>query len=301
MRHMMLMLAGFCLTIAAAAQNTGAAPGPEIVVAEPGATLLADEMGFLRVRAIRGPDWEIEKVRNPEGVWIAELRSRGAKVMEFADCGEREEWMRFMLWPIDAADPDLLLVLRYSGGIDGSDALDIIHLKNNFRTLLRSAAEFKFHQVTDLNGDAWPEVVGASRHYAYFLDLPRELSPFPTVILSYRPDAKKYQCQNHRFPDLAREKAEIHRKEFEQNQQAAGTFAYDRWNQNSRQALASLVSWILGMCYRGESEVAWAYLHEFTTPETANLIQPVIAERLATEPYYQEVLRTQARDSAPQN
>lgn len=297
MRYILVLIAWCGIVLSGNAESPPVVPAPEITVAGPEQTYVADEMGFLRVRAIRGPNWEIEKVKNPEGVWIAELRSRGAKVMEFAECGEREEWMRFMLWPIDAADPDLLLVLRYSGGVDGSDALDIIHLKNNFRTLLQPAAEFQFHQVTDLNGDAWPEVVGASRHYTYILDLPRELSPFPTVILSYRPDAKKYQCQNHRFPDLARETAEIYRKEFERNQQAAGTFAYDRWNQDSRQALASLISWILEMCYRGESEVAWAYLHEFTTPETANLVQPVIAERLATEPYYQEVLRTQARDA----
>lgn len=301
MRYVLSWIPLLCVASAGLAENPPAVPSPRITISGPEQAPAADAMGFLRVRAIRGPDWEIEKVRNPEGVWVAELRSRGAKVMEFADCGEREDWMRFMLWPIDAPDPDLLFVLRYSGGVDGTDALDIIHLKMNFRTLFRSSGAFTFQQVSDLNGDAWPEVVGTCRHYAYIFDLPQDMSPFPTLVLTFRPDANKYQCQNSLFPEFVRDKAEVYRRAFEANPKAAGTFVYDRWNEESRRALASLVAWLLEMCYRGESEVAWAYLHEFASPETANLVQPVIAERLATEPYYQEVLRTMARDKAIAN
>jgi hypothetical protein len=51
----------------------------------------------------------------------------------------------------------------------------------------------------------------------------------------------------------------------------------------------------------GQSEAAWAYVHQFIAPETANLVQPVITEKLSTEPYYQEMLRTLERDKLAGN
>jgi hypothetical protein len=78
-------------------------------------------------------------------------------------------------------------------------------------------------------------------------------------------------------------------------------FVYDRWNEESRRAFASLVSWILETCYMGQSEAAWAYVHQFAAPETVNLVQPVITEKLSTEPYYQEMLRMLERDKLAGN
>lgn len=301
MRLILIVLNCFGMAVVTCGQEPPGLPEPEIATVETGAVAPADSMGFLRVRAIRGPDWEIEKFKTPDGLWYAELRARGAKVTEFGNCGEREDWMRFMLWPVDATHPDLLLVLRYAGGIHGADALDIIHLKEDFRTLFHSVDEFNFNQVSDLNADGGPEIVGVSRHYAYLFDLTRDASPFPTVVFSFRPDAGKYMCQNHRFSSVLSEKALGYRDAFERSHLAKGMFVYDRWNEESRRAFASLVSWILETCYMGQSEAAWAYVHQFAAPETVNLVQPVITEKLSTEPYYQEMLRMLERDKLAGN
>ena len=301
MRQILIALACFGFAQAGYGQPGPEVSAPEITIVESTASNTADAMGFLRVRAIRGPDWEIEKFKNPEGLWGAELRARGAKVTEFGECGEREDWMRFMLWPVNAAEPDLLLVLRYAGGAHGSDALDVIHLKENYRTLFRSVNEFNFNQVKDLDGDGWPEIVGVSRHYAYIFDLPWDASPFPTVVFSYRPDANKYMCQNHRFTEVLSEKAVRYRSAFEQSPAAKGNYTYDRWNEENRRAFGALVSWTLETCYLGHADAAWAYLREFTAPETVNLMQPAITEKLATEPYYQELERVRDRDAVAGN
>ncbi len=298
LQRIVLVLLHVGLVTTAFSQPAANSTETEVVAADTNTANTADAMGFLRVRAIRGPDWEIEKVKNPEGLWLAELRSRGATVMEFGDCGEREDWMRFMLWPVEAPDPDLLFVLRYAGGAHGPDALDVISLKVNFRSLFHSVGEFNFNLVKDLDNDGWPEIVGVSRHYAYLFDLPWEQSPFPTVVFSYRADAKKYMCQNHRFTSVLSEKADRYRKAFESSPATKDTYKYDRWNEESRRALSSLVAWTLEMCYMGQSNAAWAYLREFTTPETYNLVHPMITEKLATEPYYQELERVEQRDAA---
>jgi hypothetical protein len=301
MRHALVAIATLGFALTGYGQPEPVVSAPEISTAESTAVNPADAMGFMRVRAIRGPDWEIEKFKNPEGLWGAELRARGAKVTEFGECGEREDWMRFMLWPVDAAKPDLLLVLRYAGGAHGSDALDVIHLKENFRTLFRSVDEFNFNRVKDLDGDGWPEIVATSRHYAYIFDLPWSVSPFPTVVFSYRPDAKKYLCQNYQFADVLSEKALRYRSDFERSPAAKGNFKYDRWNEENRRAFGSLVAWTLETCYMGNSDAAWAYVREFTEPETMNLLQPAITEKLATEPYFQELERMRIRDAAAAN
>ena len=268
---------------------------------EPGQGSAADAMGFLRVRVIRGNDWDIAKFKNPDGLWHAQLNARGAKVTEFGECGDNENWMRFMLWPVDAADPSLLLVLRYAGGAHGSDSLDIIHLKENFRSVFRSIDQFNFNQVKDFDNDGMPEVVGVSRHYAYMQELSRSQSPYPTVVFSYRPDAKQFLCQNHRFTSVLEEKAVRYRSAFEKSTVAKGKYEYDRWSDASREAFSSLLSWVLETCYMGQEEAAWAYLNEFTTPKTATLIRNAVTEKMSTEPYYQDLKRTLARDKTAAN
>lgn len=273
---------------------------PEIVTS-PSQPLTADAMGFLNVRAIRGGEWSIERMKNPDGLWYARLEARGALVTEFAECGNREDWMRFMLWPVDDPDPRLLLVLRYAGGVNGPDALDIVHLKENYRTLLKLVNDFNLTKVEDLNGDGWPEVIGKSRMYGNLMDLTRSMSPEPTLVFSYREDAKQYLCQNHRFRESINKTADLRRKSFEQSPVAKHTFSYEKWNETSRAACSDLVAWITETCLMGDEASAWAYLEHYATPDTAVEIKSAIQERLDMDPHYKAVKRTQERDSGVEN
>ncbi|MBX7256893.1 MAG: hypothetical protein K1Y02_11075 [Candidatus Hydrogenedentes bacterium] len=278
--------------------NAWAAPEadkPEII-SSPGQAMTADAMGFLNVRAIRGKEWSVVRMKNADGLWYARLEARGALVTEFADCGNREDWIRFMLWPIDDPDPRFLLVLRYSGGVNGPDALDIIHLKENYRTLLKVSSDFNLTKVEDLNSDGWPEVIGKSRLYGNLLDLTRAMSPTPTLIFSYREDAKQYLCQNQKFREKIGETADARRKSFEQNPVSKHAFSYEKWNETSRAACADLVAWVTETCLMGDEASAWAYLQQYTTPDTAVEIKAAIQERLEADPYYKAVKRTQERD-----
>ncbi len=268
---------------------------PEILSA-PGESTTADAMGFLNVRAIRGEEWTITRMKNPDGLWFARLEARGALVTEFADCGNREDWIRFMLWPIDDPDPRLLLVLRYAGGVSGPDALDVISLKENYRTVLKLTNDFNLTKVEDLNGDGLPEVIGKSRLYGNMLDLTRAMSPAPTLVFSYREDAKQFLCQNQKFREKINESANLRKRSFEQSPLAKHTFSYEKWNEASRSACADLSAWVADTCLMGDEASAWAYLEQYATPETASAIRAAIEERLETDPFYKAVKRTQTRD-----
>jgi len=190
----------------------------------------------------------------------------------------------------------LLLVLRYAGGVSGPDALDIIQLKENYRTILKLTNDFNMTKVEDLNGDGWPEVIGKSRLYANLLDFTRTMSPAPTLVFSYREDAKQYLCQNQKFREKISESSNLRRRSFEQNPVAKHKFSYEKWNETSRAACADLTAWVAETCLMGDEASAWAYLDQFATPETAAAIKAAIEERLENDTYYKAVKRTQARD-----
>jgi hypothetical protein len=273
-----------------------AAPGAATVW--PGQSMTADAMGFLNVRAVRGPDWQIRKFQGADGLWTARLEARGAVVTVFRECGDREDMMRFMLWPVNAQDPKLLFVLRNGGGVHGPDALEIIHLKENFRSLLALRTDFNFTKVEDLDHDSWPEVVGVSRRYAYLLDMGLAESPMPVLVFAYREDARQYLCQNQKFREIATQAAEDRRKAFEQSVAAESKFAFNKSSEPSRKAMADLLAWVVQTCIQGDEEAAWSYLDQFTAVETASLIRKAVEEKLATDPYYQTVKRTRKRDQA---
>ena len=63
MRNIFTVVCAGFFAFPSLAQGTGTA-GTQVVTAEAAQGPTADAMGFLRVRAIRGPGWVIEKVKN---------------------------------------------------------------------------------------------------------------------------------------------------------------------------------------------------------------------------------------------
>lgn len=241
--------------------------------------------------------WEIEKFQAEDGLWRARLRVDGVVRENYGDCGEREDWMRFLVWPDSvptAAElevPRMLFVLRYGGGANGREHLNIVDLDHDYRSLFATRGAFNFRRMEDLDDDGRLEVIGSSRRFEGVLDLSANDSPYPVLVLSYDGEAGRYLCQTDRFPQDSEEAIARFETAFELNRPVDRKvpFAPDDASVHERQ-FAPLVRWAVELCYTGRTDEAWRLLEASCTPEAAGIARDAIADILAEDRYYQELI-----------
>jgi hypothetical protein len=239
---------------------------------------------------MRGPDWSIRKYKTDDGLWRAEVTSRDATVMEFGDAGEHEDWIQFMAWPAEAASPQLLFVLRYPGGADAPHYFDVIAPRENFRTVFDSGDGLNLDKVENADGGR-PEFTMTSRHYRGLLDLPVSESAEPLLVFVYDEAAKQYICQNFRYTKMLGPIAEHHRQAFEAAHRSQELYNYRGDDARSREAATHLLRYLVQTVYMGQIDKAKGYLEAFVAPGTVALIQPAIEDRIATDPWFQQMRR----------
>jgi hypothetical protein len=294
---------GFGIAIALAATAYGQAVVTEsATTVEPAVesdSVTIESMGFGTEAAYRGPGWSVEKYRDPQGMWRARFTANNAIVADLGDCGDRAEWMRFLTWPVSDTNPGrLLAVLRYEGGANGSDALDLFHLQENYRSLLDVEDDFNFRGIRDVNADGWPEIIGVSRSFANMMFLPHERSPFPLMVLGYHEASRQYVCLNFAYEDALRARRRSIRERFEARPEAATPIVYSRTDTRAQEPFGLLLQWVVSLAYMGEEEAAWQYLGEHASGSTYVWAKEEIEAVLSRDRYYQQMKRIEA--SMPQ-
>ena len=240
-----------------------------------------------------GSNWLIRRFQDENSFWHAQLEANGAVVKEFAPAVQYEDWLRFLLWPANPGGRGsvILFVLRYGGGAHGPEYLDIVDVRNGFKTLFEADASFNFRRVEDLDQNGWPEVVGMTRRFAGILDLSEADSPAPTVILSYDPDSRRYLCQNHRFQEDMEKGAAWFKEAFDLHKPIQGKVPYDPADPRVIQdQFAPLIRWAVEISYTGDPENAWKLLDQYLEPEAAQHVRETLQLTLASDRYYQEMM-----------
>jgi len=254
------------------------------------------------VPTITGAGWEVAKFKHEERLWKARLQVDGKTVREFGDCGQFEDWMRFYVWPPEGSEKRLLMVFRFAGGAHGPRNIDIVDLKDEFRTILASRDHFNFDEgLEDLDGDGFPEVIGRSVQFDYFdfaLHFSHAGSPFPVIIMTYNPESRRYRCENHRFPDRTREPVadaeERFRRAWPTEDEIPADIVVDGSSlQEARGAFVHLVHWAVHVCYAGNEAAAFALLDRYADPVLATFTKHAIRRNLWKDPNYQEMKRLQ--------
>ena len=288
MKALGMLLVSLLLCVAVSAQGDVVAGQTQIVKPDKAVRLTIESM--LNVRAIRGPDWEIRRHKDNKGLWRALLSARDAVVTDLGDAGDQESHIRFAMWPIDADHPELLVVLRYSGGAHCCDALDIFALKENFRTVL-DISPFQFTSLEDLNTDAIPEVLGRSLAFDYAFGLSHADSYLPPLVFGYYPKAKQYRCLNLTFANTLRAQSVNSRATFEKHAQSTTQFAYVKGNLKNAEPFSLLMRSVLDLIYLGEEVLAYEYLEQHITSETYAWVKHELDATLVKDPHYQEMLK----------
>ncbi len=287
---------GIAITVATVAHGQAVITSPSTTVKPPaaGESVTIESMGFGTEFAFRGPDWAIEKYSDPQGRWRARMTANNAVVADLGNCGERAEWMRFLTWPLEARNPGRLLgVLRYEGGAHGSDAFDIFHLEESYRSLLDVEDDFNFRGLRDVNADDWPEVIGVSRTFANMMFLNYERSPFPLMVLGYHEPSKQYACLNFAYQDALVARGRAHRDRFEAHPASAVPIIYSRTDTRQQEPFSLLLQWVVSLAYMGDEEDAWRYLGAHTSGTTYAWAKDEIESYLGRDRYYQQMKRIQ--------
>lgn len=287
---------GIALVLVAAAHGQAVVTPPSTTIkpSANGGQVTIESMGFGTEFAFRGPNWAIEKYRDPQGLWRSRLTANNAVVADLGDCGERSEWMRFLTWPLEASDPGRLLgVLRYEGGVHGSDALDLFYLEENYRSVLDVEGDFNFRGIRDVNDDDWPEVIGVSRTFANMMFLNHDRSPFPLMVLGYHEPSKQYVCLNHKYKDALRARGRSQRDRFEAHPSSASLIVYDRTDTREQEAFALLLQWVVSLAFMGDETEAWQYLGAHASGKTYDWTKQEIEAYLGRDRYYQQMKRIQ--------
>jgi hypothetical protein len=280
------------LALATAAYAQATAPAATIEAPDDDNQVTIESMGFGKEVAFRGPDWSVEQYQDAQGNWRARFVANNATVADLGDCGSRAEWMRFLTWPLDDSHPGrLLAVLRYEGGAQGSDALDLFHLEDNYRTLLDVEGDFNFRGIRDLNADGWPEVIGVTRKFANMMLLNHESSPFPLMVIGYHEPSRQYVCLNFAYGEALRARAQRHKERFESDPASTQPITYTRTDTRQQDAFAKLLQWVVSLAYMGDEEGAWAYLADHTAGSTYVWAKEEIERLLGEDRYYQQMKR----------
>ena len=288
--------------------GTGQEPAKPQAPPPPAKPISVDFKGFIGdQRTLSGPGWSICKVQGEDSRWIARLEAGGVVVQEFADCGEREEWMRFFVWPPppkkgNPLDPTLLFVLRYSGGVSGRDQLDVVDLAQGRRVVFSADETFSFRRLEDLDGDGRPEIIGFSKGLRGILDVPEEQSPCPTLIISYDPVTKRYLCQNHRFPEEMSQAVSRFENAFNLHCPVNKKVPFKPEDERVHQLqFLPLLRWTVEVVYSGDPEGAWALLSEYATSEAGKAVREALEPRLTEDRYLQEMAQVQNRPAPTKN
>jgi len=284
------------LVFTASAYGQAVVTTPSTTIEPPadGGNVTIESMGFGTEFAFRGPGWAIEKYSDPQGLWRARLTANNAIVADLGDCGERTEWMRFLTWPLEESHPGRLLgVLRYEGGVHGSDALDLFHLEENYRSLVDVEDDFNFRGIRDVNADGWPEVIGVSRSFANMMFLNHDRSPFPLMVLGYHEPSKQYVCLNHAYQEALKARGKSQRERFEAHPSSTTPIVYSRTDTRAQEAFALLLQWVVSLAFMGQEDAAWQYLSEHTSGATYVWTKEEIETYLGRDRYYQQMKRIQ--------
>jgi len=285
------------LVLASVAHGQATVTSPSATIEPPAdkEQVTIESMGFGTEFAFRGPGWAVEKYRDPQGLWRSRFTANNAVVADLGDCGERSEWMRFLTWPLEKSHSGRLLgVLRYEGGIHGSDALDLFHLEENYRSVLDVEGDFNFRGIRDVNDDDWPELIGVTRSFANMMFLNHDQSPFPLMVLGYHEPSKQYVCLNHEYQDALRARGREQRDRFEAHPASASLIVYDRTDTREQEAFALLLQWVVSLAYMGDETAAWRYLGAHASGKTYEWTKQEIETYLARDRYYQQMKRIQA-------
>ena len=265
-----------------------------------------DVKGFIHdQRVLKGPNWILTKFQDEGQLWRARLEVGGVQVKEFDKCGESESWLRFLLWPprdpsvVSPVTASLLFVLRYGGGANGPEYLDIVDLKKDFATLFESGDNFNFQRIEDMDDDGWPEVVGVSRSFAKVLGLPDADSPFPTLVLSYDKQTGKYVCQNHRFPGEMEKGILRFQSAFDLNKPVNQKVEWDPEDPKTFLGqFAPLLRWVVETYYSGSPDKARQLLATHASPEAAKEARTEVEAILSSDRYYQEIMLLKNRSAS---
>lgn len=240
----------------------------------------------------QGEGWRLEKHETESGAWEAVLLNEtGETIHTFGGCGNNPQWLRFFRWTKNTGKGiDLLIVLRYAGGSHGNELLDVVDLRNEFRTLLATDDTFNFRSVQDLDGNGWPEVVGVTRRFSGVLELSHLESPFPTIVLAYTPGTGKYVCANQSFPKVLEETVALCKSAFDLHKPVKGVIPYEPGNLRVHQdQFGPLLRWVVERCYAGEREQAMSFMKACTTADAATHIKETIDNGLKADRYFQEM------------
>lgn len=275
-----------------APQATVQAPPASVQSADETAAVTLESMGFGTERVFKGPNWQVEKYQDATGRWRARLTSNNAVVTDLGDCGNQSDWMRLVTWPLDNNHPGKILgVLRYEGGANGADALDLYLIDENLRTILDVEGDFNFRGIREISGDDWPEVIGVSRSFANMMLLDRDRSPYPLMVLGYHPESRQYVCLNHHYQDALRARSSDARDQFEANPASRTPIVYSQTDTRQRDVFAQLLRWVVTLAYMGQENEAWGYLDQHTDGSTYDWTKREIENRLAADRYYQQMIR----------
>lgn len=262
-----------------------------------------DVKGFIHEqRVIRGKEWVLRKFQDDKGLWKARLEVNGVAIREFGKGGDSEGWVRFLLWPIPApgtvgiANADLLFVLRYGGGVNGEEYLDIVDVRDNYRVVFESGEKFNFQRVEELDDDGNPEVLGLSRSFLGILDLPEGESPMPTVIVSYDAEKKAYVCRNKAFRAELEKTIGRFSSAFEAVRPVEGKISVSTGDGKTFLGqFAPLVRLAVELYYAGEDGKARDLLGKYLSGDVAQKCREAIEKRLSEDRFYREL---QGREDA---
>jgi len=255
-----------------------------------------DVRGFIHEqRVIRGKEWVLRKFQDDKGLWKARLEVNGVPIREFGKGEESESWVRFLLWPIPAPgtvgipNADLLFVLRYGGGVNGEEYLDIVDVRDNYRVVFESGEKFNFQRVEDLDEDGDPEVLGLSRSCLGVLDLPDGESPMPTVVLSYDAEKKAFVCRNKEFRGELDESIARFSAAFEAVRPVEGKITVSVGDGKTFLGqFAPLVRLAVELYYVGEEGKARELLGKYLSGDVAKKSREAIEKRLSEDRFYVE-------------
>jgi hypothetical protein len=257
--------------------------------------------GFIKDQiSIEGDGWAISKYQLDDYTWRARLTSGDKLVREYADCGDFEQWMRYYVWKSEEHGRELLMICRFSGKNDKCCYwLDVIDPSDDFKTLFQGEVD-KGLTVEDVNGDGWPELITSSRQFDYFdfaIRFSYVQAPYAPLIFAYDSDAAKYRVATPAFPESVMPRLETleasYRESFgaEKIPATLATVNHRKIPTNFR----TLVNLVVGLCYAGQEERAFAFLEEFTDPALYAFTKHAIRRELKKDPKYTEVRMLQIR------